>query len=417
MDAVEPRNAPRALRLLVVSLRYPPHVGGGFELLTQNLVHALRSRGHHVSVLAGRAEDYADPDVEGALLPELAGEDPFARALVASSGERFALHFFRTANYRATARALEATGAQACLFLNLGLVSLAPLVAARHRGLPALVYVADPWPLNHWLLAWPAGAEKSERRAWLERAWRAFRDLVGFPRVLVASSHLARRFERDGIAHELLSVLHPPIPTDLELLAEGVAPARRAPGEPLRVACLSSFWSGKGQDVLVEAVRLARERGSSIECTLAGSPLDPAFRAELERRVRAAGLERACSFAAALPRAGVSELLARTHVFALPSTWEEPFSQATLEAMVHGVCPLVSDAGGSPEALSHGVEGWIARAGDARSFADGLVALADDEPRRLRLACAARERARASYTHAAFVARIERELLALMGAA
>ncbi len=412
--ALAARSPGRRLAVQVVTLRYPPYVGGGFELLTQDLVRALRARGHRVRVLTARGAGFEDEGVTGALLPALeAGVDPFERSFRASSAERFALHFFRLANYRATLHALEADPADACLFLNLGLLSLAPLVAARHRSVPAVGYVADPWPLNHWLLSWPridGRLVKPGRYKLLEWFWRGFRDLVGIQRLLVASAHLARRFEAGGIDRQALEVVHVPIPPDLEALAARVETLRRAPAEPLRVVCLSSFWKGKGQDVLIEAVRRARAEGAPIECVLAGAVVDAAFRAELEARVRAAGMEGVVSFVHGLGRAQVSRLLARSHVFALPSTWEEPFSQAALEAMAHGVCPLVSDAGGSPEAVTHLAEGWIARAGDARAFSAALSALAADEALRTRLAGAARLRVNARHAHAGFVDRIEAEL-------
>ncbi len=418
----EPGGPARSLRVLALTLRYPPYVRGGYELLTRDAVEALRARGHRVQVLVGRGQRFASgAGVIAALEPALDGaEDLFERSFRASNPERFALHFYRHANYRATLRALDATQADALFFFNLGLVSLAPLVAARHREVPTLGFVSDPWPLNHWLLSWPSPREdgtvrKEFLRASLERAWRGFRELVGLGPLLVASHHLAGRLAEGGVPREELEVVHLGVSPDLAELAERVQIRVRAPGEPLRVVCLSSYWKGKGQDVLLAALGLAREHAAPIECVFAGAEENAAFRAELEVDVRARGLSGVVEFCSALDRGDVFELLARCHVLVLPSVWQEPFSLAVLEGMVHGLAIVASDAGGSPEALEHLVSGWIVAAGDAQALAQALEHLARDESLRLRLARAARERARSAFTHAAFVDRLEQGLFRVVG--
>ncbi len=412
----------RPLRILALTLRYPPYVRGGYELLTRDAVEALRARGHRVQVLVGRGQKYSpEAGVIASLEPALDGaEDLFERSFRASNPERFALHFYRHANYRATLRALDATQADALFFFNLSLVSLAPLLAARHREIPTLGFVSDPWPLNHWLLAWSSPREdgtvrKMLLRAYLERAWRSFRELVGLGPLLVASHHLAGRLAEGGVPREELDVVHLGVSPDLAQLAERVPIRVRAPGEALRVVCLSSYWKGKGQDVLLAALALARDRAARIECVFAGAEENALFRSELEAEARARGLSSAVDFCSALDRGGVSELLAKCHVLVLPSVWQEPFSLAVLEGMVHGLAIVVSDRGGSPEALEHLVSGWIVAAGDASALAQALERLAGDESLRLRLARAARERARSAFNHAAFIDRLEQGLFRVVG--
>jgi len=97
-------------------------------------------------------------------------------------------------------------------------------------------------------------------------------------------------------------------------------------------------------------------------------------------------------------------------VLALPSTWGEPFALSPLEGMAHGLAAVLSDAGGSPEALASGVEGVIVPVGDPDALAQALYRLEADEPMRRRLALAGRERARTVLGHAAFVDRLEAAL-------
>src|SRR3954454_14703804 len=49
----------RAVRVLSVGNMYPPHHLGGYELVWQGAVHALRQAGHRVRVLT---PDYASPE-------------------------------------------------------------------------------------------------------------------------------------------------------------------------------------------------------------------------------------------------------------------------------------------------------------------------------------------------------------------
>src|SRR6185503_3069047 len=93
----------------------------------------------------------------------------------------------------AAQRALARTAADALLFLNLSQVSLAPVLAARLRSVPTLGWIGDPWPLNHWLVAWrasPSAAAKRTRIAFLETRWRSFRASVNLGRMLAASDAL-----------------------------------------------------------------------------------------------------------------------------------------------------------------------------------------------------------------------------------
>jgi len=406
------------MRVLAVSLRYPPYVAGGYELLTRDAVEALRARGHDVTVLAGNGARLAgEPDVLPWLQPGLDGsEDLFGLSHAGSNAERFRLHVLRLANVRATRRALRETGAQVLFYFNLGLVSLAPIVAARLAGVPTLGYASDPWPANHWLRDWradPLQRSKRARLALLERFWRGFRGLVDMGELLTCSEYLRDLLVARGLDAETTRVVHLGVPPDVERLVRPDAPVRDA-GRPLHVLCLSSFWEGKGQDVLLEAASRANAAGARIDVLLAGTGMG-AFRAALEARALEPDLAGRVSFAEPLDREGVSRALAASHVLVLPSLWGEPFALATLEGMAHGLAVVVSDAGGSPEALTDGVEGVVFAAGDVEELAHVLHRLDADEPMRRRLGAAARARARQDLSHARFVDRLEEALVRVRG--
>jgi phosphatidylinositol alpha-1,6-mannosyltransferase len=188
----------------------------------------------------------------------------------------------------------------------------------------------------------------------------------------------------------------------MEALARGLALPRRAAGEPLRVLCSSSLWAGKGQDVLLAAAARARRAGAELELVLAAAGGTEVFRRRVEELARVPELRGRVRFRAGLSRPELSAELARAHVFALPSTWAEPFSLALLEALAHGLAVVASDAGGSPEALRHGEDGWLVPAADEEALAGALLRLERDEGLRARLGQRARERA-AELSHARWV--------------
>lgn len=405
------------LRVLAATLRYPPYVAGGYELLTRDAVEGLRARGHPVDVLAGRGAHFG-PDVLPWLEPALpepgAGDDLFRRSFEASNLERVRMHVLSFANLAATRRALGRTGAELLFFFNLGLVSLAPILAARLAGVPTLGYVSDPWPTNHWLGAWRASGAKPLRAGLFEQLWRGFRELVVLGPLLVPSEFLRRRLVDDGIPAADVTVVPLGLSREVEERARDDAPRPRRRGERLRVASASMLWPGKGVHVLLEAAALAVAQGADLELVVAGTG-DEEYRAELARLADAPALAGRVRFAGMLARDALGAELRASHAFAFPSTWGEPFALAPLEAMAHGLALVASDAGGTPEQLDDGRQGLVVPAGDVAALAGALVRLARDDDERMALATAGRARVFERFTHARFCEGIERAALAAAG--
>ncbi len=409
------KDARGALNILVVSMRYPPYVAGGYELLTRDAVEGLRKRGHRVRVLCGAGEDF---DAGAELMPWLEpalehGADPFVAARAAGNLERFRLHFLRPSNWQATQRALASEETDVVCFFNLGLASLAPILAARCAGIPTLGYMADAWACNHWLSDWEANPEsriKTARLEGLRRLWTIFRDLVHLGPSLACSEILAQQLMASGVDEKLLGVLAPGLSPQMEQLSSGSQVQAREPGEPLRVICTSMLWQGKGQHMLLKGAGLAIKRGMDVRLTFCGGGKDE-YRSSLKEleQVHAPGR---VEWAGMLPPDQVSARLRQAHVFALPSLWPEPFGLSTIEGMAHGLAPIVSDRGASPEIVRAGKDGLVALAHDEESWAAALEKLYKDEGLRQSLAGAAIERVRDEFSQDAFLNGMEAALVA-----
>jgi L-malate glycosyltransferase len=88
----------------------------------------------------------------------------------------------------------------------------------------------------------------------------------------------------------------------------------------------------------------------------------------------------------------VERLIPRAHVLLLPSELEA-FGLAALEAMACGVIPIATNAGGVPELITHGVDGFAENVGDIEAQAARVISLLQDQTLFQRMASAAREAA------------------------
>ena len=92
------------------------------------------------------------------------------------------------------------------------------------------------------------------------------------------------------------------------------------------------------------------------------------------------------------PNPEVLAWMGRAAIVVVPSRWEEPFGLVALEAMAMGAALICTRRGGLPEVA--GEAAVYVDPADPDGIAAAIVALAQDAPRRARLAAAGRERAR-----------------------
>jgi glycosyltransferase involved in cell wall biosynthesis len=166
------------------------------------------------------------------------------------------------------------------------------------------------------------------------------------------------------------------VPADLA--AVGVPP------QAFAIACVANYRPRKGIEVLVDAFgRLP----SAAHLLLIGGGMDAP---RLARRVAASPA--AARIHVLGYRSDAPALTAACDVFVLPSVKREGLARSLIEAMAYGVAPVVTDCGGSPELVVHGVSGLVVPVADAEALAAAIRELYDDAALRARLGTAARER-------------------------
>lgn len=139
-------------------------------------------------------------------------------------------------------------------------------------------------------------------------------------------------------------------------------------------------------DLVDAAGSLAPELKESIRILVAGDPPNEAKMA----RVRAAGMENQVVFPGLLD--DVRAALASCHVgFVL--SYREALSFACREMMAIGRPVLASNAGGLPENIKPGVDGWVVPVKDVAAIAEALKSMLADAAMVRRMGLAARETA------------------------
>ena len=200
--------------------------------------------------------------------------------------------------------------------------------------------------------------------------------LTRYHTIVVASEHMKREFERNGVHPSQIQV-NPLFSTHTEpaVVPPPVASATR----PWTVAFAGRMTVLKGGDLLVDAAAAAATRlGRSIELLLIG---DGPQRRAWEERAASRGVR--CTSPGWLNGSERWRALARATILDLPSSWPEPFGLVGLEAGALGIPAVAFDVGGIREWLRPGINGLIAAADPPRSetFAAALVEALSDESR------------------------------------
>lgn len=215
-------------------------------------------------------------------------------------------------------------------------------------------------------------------------------------RILCAAAYDRDNALRDGIATPARMVViyngvapHPPVEPEPSLARTG--------GDGPLIGFLARLHEGKAPLEFIDAIELARQRGSHLRAAVVGNgPLDR------EVRARAATAD-----VAVLPLGGDPfPALAAFDVYVLPSRWEL-FPLTVLEAMAASLPIVATDVGGIPEAVAEGETGILVPGGDTNRLAAAIERLAGDAALRERMGRAGYARWEANFQHSAMVDAVE----------
>ncbi|WP_051384491.1 glycosyltransferase family 4 protein [Nitratidesulfovibrio termitidis] len=176
----------------------------------------------------------------------------------------------------------------------------------------------------------------------------------------------------------------------LRLIENGVAvpevPVSLPAVPPYRVVSISRFGMQKHSEFLVDILEALQRDGrlGDFHVVVVG---DGPGREVVEALARARHLDDALECAGAMPEP--QALFAGALCYISTSRWEG-MPLAVLEAMAHGLPPVVTDVVGNRDVVIHGMTGLLYPEHDARAAANALLRLADDTALRAALAVGAR---------------------------
>lgn len=146
----------------------------------------------------------------------------------------------------------------------------------------------------------------------------------------------------------------------------------------------------KGQEFLLQAAKILRERGTNITCLLAGGPAPGAEEQIGQMKHLAEKLGVQAIFTGELPDA--RSAYAAMDIFVLPSAQPEPFGGVVMEAMALGLPVVGTNIGGTTEQVSDGETGFLVPPADPEAMAAAIAKLAADPGLRQRMGSNGRQR-------------------------
>jgi len=270
----------------------------------------------------------------------------------------------------------------------------AALIAAQRERVPAVVYCGELFAQRGM-----SGAQLLARQG--------LRRLTGrlAAGIATGSDMVAAQFA--GSARGVVRTVYPPV-GEQYAAGDGTGWLREHaidPEAPLVVAA-GSITEGRGQDVLVRAIAIARERLPDLRCVIAGAPFDRPQDVEFAQRLRGLVAELELIDAVTLPGHvdDVSALLAAADVVVNPSRFDEPFGRVPFEAALAGTPAVVTRVGAADELFRDGESALVVAPEDPEAIAAAIQRLIDNPALAARLVAAASAFARARLTPEASVA-------------
>jgi len=159
----------KQLRLLTVTLDYPPPLSGGYEVMCAQVCEWLKRRGHEVLVLTTLPQepgiDSADFDVEEGTVPvrrTLRSYWDGSACLDPSFQEALAVEQHNQAQMRDV---LATYHPDVVAFWHMGAMSLGLITTTARLGFPLVFVIGDDWLCyGGWADAWPDGVTRIQSR-------------------------------------------------------------------------------------------------------------------------------------------------------------------------------------------------------------------------------------------------------------
>ena len=146
----------------------------------------------------------------------------------------------------------------------------------------------------------------------------------------------------------------------------------------VELICVGRFNQWKGQEYLIRAIGLLRDRGIIVTLSLVGDVYanEVHFRQQLVSLIEALDLKDTIHLLG--ERRDAHDLMAQADIVVVPSALAEPFGIVVVEAMALGRPLIATDAGGPSEIVTSGHDGLLVHLRDAPALAEAISRLMID---------------------------------------
>ncbi|HWJ50749.1 MAG TPA: glycosyltransferase family 4 protein [Solirubrobacteraceae bacterium] len=363
---------PTRLRILIVSMLYPPVAFGGYEVECSAVAERLGE--HHEVLVLTSSKDRAQAGDQPGVRRELGLPSPDPRGAL-----RAPLAAVRAVG--SARRALE-WRPDVIYVWNGAYLPQAALRVLADSGTPLAFRVCEHWFgglfeidlfMRELLPArrsparavWAAGARALNRLPSLRLEPRApLRAAISWN-----SEAIRRMVDTPSFVEPVLERVGHSVPRYGDLYAEVV----RAPLPEPNILFLGRVTPYKGVSVAIEALaRLRAEHSVSAILVLVG-PEDGNYGAEMRALAERLGVAEAVRWLGPVKPERIAELLATSAALIVPSTWDEPFPLVTIEAALARVPIVASDVGGIGEGMQDEEHALLFARGDAAGAATALA--------------------------------------------
>lgn len=386
----------KPLRVAVVSRSvYPLHRYGGLERHCYDLVRSLLARDVRVTLIAPRADPHRPREAEAEavyLHPHLTFA-PIPYVTFPFSNRRGTTILDRITAYPAFGMRAGHLAAELAARDEIDIVhgmGASVLGYARvPRGHGRAPLVMNPHGLEEFGSTDPSRAPLKRLAYWplrlaVRRCGRAADRIIATDRVLAApvAAHLGVSLDVVRVIPNAVDVLESDRPVHADR-AKALTAGIGLGTEDILLLSAGRIDSSKGFDVLLRALVMLRERRTHERWrwVLIG---DGPQRGALEREIAAADLQRHVVLWGRAPSADLHAWYRAATVFVHPTLYEGS-SLVTLEAMAHRRPVIATRAGGLPDKVLDGVNGWLVPPGDANALADACERAIVDRGRLTRM--------------------------------
>ena len=187
-----------------------------------------------------------------------------------------------------------------------------------------------------------------------------------------------------------------PVTEDVECQMSDVK-CQREDGAVTRLLFLSNLLVDKGVLVLLDALKILKDKGRKFACDFVGGETAAIDAKRFEEEVSRRGLDGVAFYKGKMYGTDKAKEFESADIFVLPS-FNEAFPLVLLEAMQHGLPVVTTDVGGIADIVDDGKTGFLVACHDERMLADKVEALLSDKAMRREMGLAGQKKYMEEFT-------------------